>query len=144
MEPRAALIEKLQQHPELTYAAFPDGVRIESPAPSGFAVELHGDGDGWTVALGEGGFHEAFDTGEEALNFIAWCYSGSARLREVWRGASPARATLEAFEDGDWHLVAETRFLFVPFWRRRREAILTNPNLLKNDDAGDGGPSPTA
>jgi hypothetical protein len=131
MEPHAALIERLKRHPELIYREIPGGVRIEPPGPGGFAVEVRGGGGEWTVFLGDAGFHETFDSGEEALNFVAWCYSGEARVREVWRGGSPAKAALEACQDGTWRCVSETGFIFVPFWRRRREVVLENPNLLK-------------
>lgn len=130
MDPRMALIEKLQRHPELAYSEAPAGVRIEPPSSSGFAVELRIDDNEWTVFLGNAGFHQVFNSAEEVLNFIAWCYSGTARVREVWRGNSPQRAFLEAREDGDWRSVSETGFILVPFWRERREVVLENPNLL--------------
>jgi hypothetical protein len=132
MDPRAKLIEKLKRHPGLAHSEFPGGVRIEPPIASGFAVELHGDENEWTVVLGDAGFHETFGSPEEAMNFITWCYSGAARVREVWRGSSPEKSVLEAFENGSWRWVSVTRFIFVPFWRRRHEVILVNPNLLRD------------
>ena len=132
MDPRTAFIEKLQKHPELVYADAPDCLRIEPPSSTGFAVELRSDNGEWTVFLGDAGFHEAFAAAEEALDFIAWCYSGAARVREVWRGRSPQKATLESHEDGEWRSVSETGFFFVPFWRERREVVLVNPNLLRD------------
>lgn len=132
MDLRLALLEKLQQHPELTYSEAPGCVRVEPPSSDGFAVELRDDNPVWTVFLGNAGFHEAFTSTEEALNFIAWCYSGAARVRELWRGSSPQKAVLEAHENGEWRTVSETGFIFVPFWRERRELILENPNLLKS------------
>ena len=133
MDPRMALIEKLQRHSELAYIEAPGGVRIEPPSSSGFAVELRSDDDNeWTVFLGNAGFHEVFNSAEEVLNFIAWCYSGTARVREVWRGSSPQKAFLEAHEEGEWRVVSEVGFFVVPFWRERREIVLENPNLLKS------------
>ena len=131
MDPRTALIEKLHRHPELAYSEISGGVRIEPPSSSGFAIELRRDDKEWTVSLGNAGFHEQFNSGEEALNFIAWCYSGAARVREVWRGSFAQSAVLEVHENGAWWLVSETVFIFVPFWRRRREVVLENPKLLK-------------
>jgi hypothetical protein len=130
MDPTRTLIEKLKKRPELSHTEIPGGVRIEPMGPVGFAVELHGEEDGWTVYLGEGGFHESFETGEEALDFIAWCYSERPRLREVWRGPSLARAILEVHENGQWRCSAETVFFFVPIWRRRREEIRQNQPLV--------------
>jgi hypothetical protein len=132
MDPCITLVEKLKKHPELAFSEAPGCVRVEAPSSSGFAVELRSDDTEWTVFLGNAGFHEAFTSTDEVLNFIAWCYSGAARVREVWRGSSPQMAVLEAHENGEWRTVSETRFLFVPFWRERREVVLENPKLLKD------------
>jgi len=131
MDPCEALIERISGRPGLAYKELAQGIRIESPTAEGFAVELHAEPRGWTVYLGRGGFHRAFTSADEVLNFIAWCYSGSARLRELWRGTSPEKSILEANENGAWHPVSETGFLLVHFWRRRTEVILQNPKLLK-------------
>lgn len=130
MDPIAELKIKIAGHSKLDFDDLPSGIRIHPPVPNGFAVEVHDDTDAWTVYLGNAGFHETFDTSEETLQFVAWCYSGEARIREVWRGRSPAKSVLEVFENGTWCITSETRFIFVPFWRRRREMILENPNLL--------------
>jgi hypothetical protein len=130
MDPLLALLGKLQQHPELAYSEAPGCLRVEPPCSNGFAVELRSDDGQWTVFLGDAGFHETFTSTEEVLNFIAWCYSGAVRVREVWRGRSPQKAVLEAHENGEWRTVSETGFIFVPFWRERREIVLENPNLL--------------
>lgn len=131
MDPIAELKTKLAGHSKLEFDEVLGGIRIHPPVPNGFAVEVHDDSDSWTVFLGNAGFHETFDTAEETLEFVAWCYSGEARVREVWRGDSPAKSVLEVFEDGKWRSTSETTLIFVPFWRRRRETILANPNLLK-------------
>lgn len=132
MDPCITLLEKLNRHPELVHYKFLGGVRIEPCGSNGFAVELFGDDEKWTVHCGTGGFHETFNSAEEALNFVAWCYSGTARLREMWRGNSPEKSVLEGCDDGEWRQVSVTGFFFVPFWRKRREIILQNPNLLKD------------
>jgi hypothetical protein len=131
MNTLAELVEKLKRHRELVWNELPGGVRIEPPNPGGFAVEVHANESEWTVFLGNAGFHEAFETGGEALQFVAWCYSGEARLREIWRGGSPSWSALEAREGDAWRRESETRLVFVPFWRKRREVVLENPNLLK-------------
>jgi hypothetical protein len=107
-------------------------LRVEAPSADGFAVEVRHEGEEWTVYLGRGGWHQHFDDPEEALNLIAWCYSGEARVREVWRGSLLQKAILEARENGGWRSVSETGLIFVPFWRMRREIVLNNPNLLAN------------
>lgn len=127
-----ALTEKLERLPKLIPAEMPGGIRFAAPDANGFAVEvLEGDSE-WTVFLGEVGFHEHFETGEEALNFVIWCYSGDACIRETWRGDSPSSAVLEAREDDACSAVSRTQMIFVPFWRARREIVRRNPNLLKS------------
>ncbi|MFZ4690010.1 MAG: hypothetical protein ACOYLS_12280 [Polymorphobacter sp.] len=132
MNPHLALLQKLEQHPELLHSETPGRLRIEPMAPNGFAVELHGNGNKWAVHLGEAGFHEIFLSADEVLNFISWCYSGDVRIRELWRGATPQTAILEAVEDGEWREVSRTGNFFVPFWQQQREVLLRNPNLLRN------------
>jgi hypothetical protein len=131
MDPHVAFLEKLRQRPELTYSETSNCVRVEPPSSRGFAVELRSASNNWTVFLGDAGFHEVFTSSEDVLNFIAWCYSGEARVREIWRGSSLQKAILEARENAEWRTVSETRFVLVPFWRERREVILKNPNLLR-------------
>jgi len=131
MDPFAILAEKLKSRPELVWRQIPRGMLIEPPCPTGFAIELNADIHGWTVWLGDAGFHDDFTTADELLDFVAWCYSGEARVREVWRGRIPQKSVLEAYTDGEWHEVSMTGFIFVPFWRRRTEVILQNPDLLR-------------
>ena len=132
MDPRATLLQKLEQHPELLHSESPGRLRIEPMGPNGFAVELQSHSEKWIVQLGEAGFHEVFSSADEVLNFISWCYSGDARIRELWRGASPQTAILEAVEDGKWREVSRIGYFFVPFWQKQREVLLVNPNLLGN------------
>jgi hypothetical protein len=130
MDPHHALLQRLPRHPTLKYKEKLGWLRIEAPLPNGFAVELHSGEAEWTVYLGEGGFHETFASADEVSNFIAWCFSGEARLREIWRGTLPQKVMLETLVDGDWCEVSMTGYLLVPFWLSRREVILTNPCLL--------------
>ncbi len=131
MNPVASLIEKLREHPELVYRAQPGFLRIDAASPTGFSIEVRADEHGWSVWLGEAGFHDDFSRAEDLFNFVAWCFSGEARVREVWRGKKPQRSVLETFEDGQWREVSATVFIFVPWWRPRTEVILQNPNLLR-------------
>ena len=136
MDVITALAEKLAKHPELEWIREDQWLRVDAPRPDGFAVELRHEGGEWTAYLGSGGWHQHFDDPEEPLNFIAWCYSGEARVREVWRGSWPQKAILEARENGGWRSVSETGLIFAPFWRKRREVVSENPNLLANSASG--------
>ncbi|MEM6857360.1 MAG: hypothetical protein AAF559_05775 [Pseudomonadota bacterium] len=130
MSPHDVFVEKLQKHPELSYCESIGRLLIKPPSETGFAVELHSSVDNWTVYLGNAGFHETFDNAAETLNFMAWCYSGEARVREVWRGVSPEFAALEYFSDGEWREDSRTGYFFWRYWRAANEVILQNPNLL--------------
>ena len=130
MDAIAALTEKLAKHPELAWTGGDRWLTIDPPPSGGFAVELRHEGDEWTVYLGSGGWHQHFDDAEDALDLIAWCYSGQARVREIWRDRSPQKAFLEAREDDGWRAISETGLILVPFWRKRREVVMENPNLL--------------
>ena len=71
MDLKTALIEKLQQHPELNYSEGADWVRIEPASTTAFAVELRSYAEEATVILGNAGFHESFTSTQETLEFIA-------------------------------------------------------------------------
>lgn len=130
MDPIAALIEKLDNHSELKWAKGKDWLKIHPPHPKGFGVELRVGADEWTVYLGNGGWHQHFDDPLEALNLVAYCYSGEVRVREVYRGNVLQKSVLEGTFDGTWEKIATTAYL-APFWRRKREVILQNPALLR-------------
>ncbi|MCX7284233.1 MAG: hypothetical protein NTX28_09345 [Novosphingobium sp.] len=129
MDALAALADKLAKHPELNWSKGDQWVSIAAPRSGGFAVELRRDGDEWTVFLGSGGWHQHFDEATEALDLVAWCFSGNARVREIYRGQVLQKSILEGLEDGSWTSLALTRY-FAPFWRKKSEVVLRNPNLL--------------
>ncbi|MFN9499581.1 MAG: hypothetical protein ACK54U_03470 [Sphingomonadales bacterium] len=126
----STLTEKLARHPELQWEAGDGFVRVNAPVSGGFALELQHQGGEWTVFLGSGGWHQHFDDGADALEFIAWCYSGNVRVREVWRGTSLQKSVLETQVDGAWRQTSHTGYFLVPFWRKKTEVIMQNPDLL--------------
>lgn len=125
------LESKLTSHPELQWQRESGRICIEAPRLGGFAVELHFSGDEWTVYLGLGTWHEHFLDEEEALNFVAWCYSGEARLREIRRGSVLTKSVLEARNGETWERVSEVGYLSFAFWRQKSEIVRQNPNLLR-------------
>jgi hypothetical protein len=126
----ADLADKLGKHSTLKWEIGARFMRINAPDPDGFAVELERQGEEFTIYLGNGGWHRHFDDPTEVLEFVAWCFSGRVRLREIRRGASIQKAVLEALGNGRWEEEATTGYFFVPFWRKKRELILQNPDLL--------------
>ncbi len=126
------LAQKLDGHAVLKSVRLPDYIRIEAPNANGFAVQIWGQQGNWTVGLGDGAWHDEFADGDEALRFISWCYSGEARLREIRRGKHVHKAILEAYDEGDWYVVSTTVYPLTPFWRKSRETIFQNSNLLSD------------
>jgi hypothetical protein len=81
---------------------------IEAVQPNGFSVRLCKTNEDWTVALGDHGFHEHFDAADDSpMEFIAWCYSGLSRLREIRYGRVVGRTVLECLK-GDKYVIVST------------------------------------
>ena len=123
---------KLVNHNALKWQKTETSLRIEAIDYTGFAVTLYKTDDGWGVALGEHGFHDHFDQADDdPLEFVAWCYSGSSRLREIRYGSVVGRTILEIAIDEEWHKVSTTGLIFFPFWRKPTQRILQNPTLIR-------------
>ena len=109
------------------------GVRCERTAESVRYVPANADG--FEVVLSRGdreftvsfaGWHEPFDTPEEALRCFMFGLSDRCRLRVLSRGSFDYRWTVQARRDGRWEDDSETGLLVFPFWLRRRERYLQN------------------
>jgi hypothetical protein len=123
---------RIARHSVLKWQKTATSLRIEAINTTGFTVTLWKTDDGWGVALGDHGFHEHFDEpDDDPLEFIAWCYSGLSRLREIRYGTVVGRTVLERLEGDEYHVVSTTGLIFFPFWRKRSESLLQNPILLQ-------------
>lgn len=80
------------------------------------------------VCLGKNGFHMHFDDPLEALNFVAWCYSGEARIREISKGTT----ILETYSNDSWHEIGMTAPLAKPFWKKLQQRVYHNPKMLRD------------
>ena len=128
MNPIDRLVERLAKHPELRFTATATAVEIEPPTPEGFAVTLHSANTAYSVSFD--GWHEHFQSGDEALDCVAFAYSGRSRLATMYRGRIPVKWVMESYDDGRWRAVSEIGHFFVPFWLRPRVVYRQNPNLL--------------
>jgi hypothetical protein len=128
MNPIAELREKLARHPELRFVETPTSIEVAAPSERGFAVSLQTSPSSYTVQFE--GWHEHFESPEEALNCFAFAFSGQCRLSITYRGKSPVKWVLEHLRENHWHPESETGLLLVPFWRRARVEYRQNPNLL--------------
>lgn len=124
------LEQELTGYPGLNWTRGDHWIRIERPVSDGFAVEVQDVEGTYTIFLGDGGWHRHFDDRREALEFIIWCYSGQARLREIWRGNMLQKSILEGCHDGSWREISVVGYVFVPFWKQKSEVVWENPNRL--------------
>lgn len=103
----------------------------------GFAVSLVERPGHWTVAYD--GWHEEFETADEALACFAFGLSAECRLRVEYRGTAAVKWTVEALAAGQW-AEDSTTGLFHPFvWRRRRVRYLQN-HLVPSEPPGGTAP----
>ena len=107
-----------KRHPELRYVAEGRSLTVSAPTPNGFDVTLIENDGVYIVAYD--GWHEHFESQEEALRCFGSAFSDDFRLRVTLRGDYPYKWTLEHKKDGAWTEWSTTGLFLFPFWRRRR------------------------
>lgn len=122
------LVAKLAKYPEARVTRTDDSISIQPGRDAGFSVELHVDADHYTVYF-DGGWHEDFDTSEEALKCVGFGLSSSCRLAVTYRGRFPCRWAVQSRQGGEWITDSVTGLLIFPFWRRPRVVFKQN-NLV--------------
>ncbi len=130
---------KLARYPSISYSESPNSIEVKPEDESGFTVRLFEQSGKFTVDFG--GWHETFDSGEEALNCFLFGLSAQCRLAVVYRGTTPTKWTVESLRDGVWVPDSETGFIIIPFWRRKRLVYCQN-HLLPAPQEGDGADQP--
>src|SRR5208337_912178 len=111
-------------HPSLPTRVEGDTITVEPRDEDGFTVWLSDVGGSYTV--GFDGWHEEFDSEQEALKCFAFGLSGDCRLKIVLRGSFAYRWTVESKMNGAWHEDSTTGLLVFPFWQRPRVVYRTN------------------
>jgi hypothetical protein len=119
------LVAKLAKYPEAEVTRSEGSISIRPLGDAGFTVELLVGTDGYTV-LFDGGWHEEFDTEEEALNCVGFGLSSTCRLAVTYRGSTPSRWAVQSRQEGDWKTDSVTGLLIFPFWRRPRVVYKQN------------------
>jgi hypothetical protein len=120
--------EKLQRYPHIDYEVTRDWITVLPASENGFEVSLYvGEREDFVVYYN--GWHEDFDTREEALECFAFGLSSECRLKETSRSGSAYRWTMEFLRDGTWQDGGTTSLLFFPCWSRKQETYLQN-NLV--------------
>ncbi len=123
-----AIKEKLGKYPNVSYEATDNSITVFPLSDNGFEVTLYvfeqKGGEGFTVFYN--GWHENFQTSEEALDCFAFGLTSECRLKETSRGGRAYRWTIEFMEDGEWQEGGTTALFFVRFWNRKHERYLQN------------------
>lgn len=102
-------------------------VTISANNEDGFDVGLAVMDDEFTVFFE--GWHQHFDSEDEALACLRWGLSKSCRLKVVKRGGTPISWTTQYIHDGAWIDDEVTGLILIPFWRRKSIVFKQN-NVL--------------
>lgn len=108
------------------------GIKVLPASGTGFAVAIHAQDGIITVSFD--GWHEQFDSIEDAMRCFRFGLGTSCRLCIEYRGALPTRWTVEYQKDGSWIADSQTGLLLFPFWRRPRLEYRQN-SLVPSSDA---------
>ena len=108
--------EKLKSYPSVESKKTVNSIAVLPSSDEGFEVRLDDNGETYTVSFE--GWHEEFESAEEALDCFAFGLSSECRLKELRKGGSPYRWIVESKVDGSWSSDSETGLLIYPFWKR--------------------------
>ncbi|MBX3439747.1 MAG: hypothetical protein KF861_19815 [Planctomycetaceae bacterium] len=120
------IAECVLRFPELECLKFVDRIVAVTPDRNGFDVGLDYQKGVWTVNYD--GWHDHFNTPEDAEKCFQFGLTGACRIKIEWRGKFPYRFTLQVpCRDGQsWcDESAAGRFLY-PYWRYRTVTFLQN------------------
>lgn len=110
--------EKLARYPTARYTESATSIEVHPEDETGFSVGLHLEDGSFAVHFE--GWHEHFDSKDEALHCFAFGLSRACRLCVVYRGSTPTRWIVESQQEGSWVRDSATGLVLYPFWRARR------------------------
>ncbi len=129
-EPIEEIKEKLKKYPELKYQTSENYLTIEPKEESNFEVSFAIDGPtSFTVSFE--GWHETFESKEEAINCFAMGLGDKSRLAVSTKGTFPYKWQLETFSEGQWVEDSEVGLFIFPFWRKTTKLLKQNKYLNK-------------
>lgn len=114
----------LDDYPEMKYHATDLNVSVPASDDTGFEVNLVVDAEGIRVYYA--GWHEEFDTMEEAFRCFIYGLSQFCRLQVALRGNYGYMWVMEKYEDGQWYQDSSTSLFIYPFWRKKKCTTLQN------------------
>ena len=109
----AELRRRLTERPEIEFTEAAGQITIEPSNEFGFAASLEVRQGSHTVSFD--GWHEHFESGEEALDCLAFGLSPACRLKIAFRGASACSWTVQSMHAGEWVDDSTVGRLLVPF-----------------------------
>ena len=119
------LLEKLKKCDQVQYEAGQHFIRILPTSPAGFSLAMEWIWDThFTVFLD--GWHQDFDSYEEALSCFTRAAAGHYRLKARSKGSSPFRWTVEYWDGSCWVEHSTTTNLIYPFWKPTTTRYLRN------------------
>jgi hypothetical protein len=124
MKTLAELKQRLERHPDIRFKPGDKQLTIYAKDESGFDISVIDEGFEVTVYFG--GWHQHFDTMEEAIQCVGFGLSDECRIKVERRGAKPYRWTLEYRDGDDWKFDGLTSLVFYPYWRRKSVSYLQN------------------
>ena len=121
------IIEKLAKYPQVKYEFKDEMLVIHSETESGFTVSLYYEDEEFQVYFE--GWHEEFDSEDDALNSLAFGLSSECRLKEYSRGGAAYKWIVQYKENDEWINDSTTALFFFQFWKRKEIRYLQN-NLI--------------
>jgi hypothetical protein len=108
---------RLLEHPELSFEVAGNTIKVARPSPDGFSIALNAGLRPYTVSFE--GWHEQFESEEQAVLCFAFGLSDLCRLKVLRRGQFEYSWTVQQKTAKGWEDDNTTRLLLFPFWRRR-------------------------
>lgn len=106
------ILERLARRKDVTFRREGDTLRVLPRDEQGFEVTLVRAHPGWTVSFD--GWHQSFETEDQAVACVAFGMSDACRLRSWHRGGQALRFTVEARIEDEWVEGRTTGMLFFP------------------------------
>jgi hypothetical protein len=130
IEPIEEIIQRLKKYPDLRYQNSDSSITIEPKEASNFEVSFAVNGpNNFTVSFE--GWHETFDSKEEAQNCFAMGLANQCRLSVFSKGTFPYKWQLETLDEGTWQSDSEVGLFLFPFWRNTIHTVKQNDYLSK-------------
>ena len=118
---------KLLKYPHVKYESSDSAISAFPTTDKGFTVGLIVNQKVYTVSFN--GWHQDFQSEEEALNCFAFGLSNECRLKEYRRGNFAYKWSIESQENEEWIEDSTTGLLLFPFWKKAEVYNLQN-NLI--------------